>query len=82
MGRIVQYLSGLPFQCCIVYTGQMFLYKGHVICSKVLSSNVDSCNVDSSNVDSCNVDSCNVNSYNVTISISCTSFNSIQFVIL
>ena len=26
MGRIVQYLSGLPFQCSIVYTGQVFLF--------------------------------------------------------
>ena len=26
MGRIVLLLSGFPFQCSIVYTGQMFLF--------------------------------------------------------
>ena len=35
MGRIVQYLSGLPFQCSIVYTGQVFLFVTNQLASCV-----------------------------------------------
>ena len=35
MGRIVQYLFGLPFQCSIVYTGQVFLLVNNQLASRV-----------------------------------------------
>ena len=35
MGRIARYLSGFPFQCSIVYTGQVFLFITNQLASCV-----------------------------------------------